>query len=321
MNRRNRRNRDEQPAQQPAAAPAPESAGEELRALRERLAAIEQRTAPEPTWHPLDRHRAERERWIAANTRMDHADPCAACGAVGGEQRRTGGSQLLASAWLCEPCTEAVEIGWGTNRVLTPPRNECLDRLASLAAGQAEPTPGFRTLAKRYGLTFALARDAKGGDGTAWSHLGDAAEWRSVGAKAVRRHAAGFGVFPAADTTALRPEMVPVPGPMRLLNPNAPAYVEAEREAPTQEEQAAQLQTEEKAVEAALLAAAAMGKERAAQAAKAAERARIDREYRAACAAQEALFKEERRKLREARSQVHQAADTAADFQEIVKGF
>ena len=108
---------------------------------------------------------------------------------------------------------------------------------------------------------------------------------------------------------------------MRLLNPNAPAYVEAEREAPTADELRDQLTREEEAVEAALLAQAAMGKERAAQAAKAAERARIDREYRAAVRAQETLFQEERHKLREARSQVHKAADTKADFQEIVKGF
>ena len=75
----------------------------------------------------MDRYRAERERWIAANSRTDHTDPCAACGAVGGEQRRTGpGTQLLATSWLCVACTEAVEQGWGTSRVLTPARNACL---------------------------------------------------------------------------------------------------------------------------------------------------------------------------------------------------
>lgn len=274
-----RRRKNAKPAEQPAAAPVPAVSEEQLKALADRLAALEQPTAPEAPWSPLDRHRAERAAWLKANIRTDHTAPCPACGVVGGEQRQTGsGAQLLALRWLCVDCTGAVELGWGTNRVTTPSRAVCLDRMASLAAGQADPTPGFRTLAARYGLVFSLARDAAGGDGTAWSHLGDLDLWRSVGGKAVRRHAAGFGVLPAVNAAeALHPESLFVPGPARIHNPSAPAWVDQAPELPTQEETAARLVVEETAIEQQLKAQARAAKERQAQA----ERDRRESEIRA----------------------------------------
>lgn len=195
--RKNRRNADEQPVQAPAAPTSDGAPDEVLKALTDRLAALEKAQAPGAPWTPLNRHRSEHAAWIATNTRTDHTDPCPACGLVGGEQRRTDpNTQLLPMTWLCTGCVGAVEIGWGTNSRSFPSWGVSLDRLAATAAGMAEPTPGFRTLASRYGLTFALARDnQEHGDGTTWGHL-DRPQWLEVGVKATKRAQAGFGELP-----------------------------------------------------------------------------------------------------------------------------
>ena len=323
-----RKNRSEPAEPTPAAAAVSAEqllAVQELAALKARLDELDQ-SRRGVDMSPVAIHRRERAEWLTNNTRTDHAAPCPACGLVGGEQRLTGRSaSVLASAWLCAPCGDAVEIGWGESSRRIPAREDAFDRLACLAAGMDEPTRSFRALAVRYGLKFALARDSRGGDGTPWSHLSEPARWLEVGVKAVRRDAAGMGVFPVVDPAALEQERVLG----KVYDPSSPtgsrtAYVSPESEPPAAEELAAQLAAEELAVEQALTAQAAAAqladKERAAQAVKDAERARIDREYRAARQAQEALFEEHRRKLRDTRQEVLRAADTKADFNAIVRG-
>jgi len=321
-----RKNRAEQPEPTPAAPVDGEQllAVQELADLKARLDELDQsRRGLDMT--PLAIHRRERDIWLATNTRSDHADPCPACGVAGGAQRLTGNNvTLLASAWLCVPCSGAVEIGWGESSRQLPARSEVLDRLACLAAGMGAPTRSFRFLAARYGLTFVLARDSRGGDGTAWSHLGDRARWQEAGAKATRRDAAGMGVFPATDPAALEPDMVLG----KVYDPSSPTMSRTDfiqkTAGPTPEELAARLDAEERAVEQALTeqakAARTAAEERAAQDVRDAERARIDREYRAARKAQEKLFEAHRRGLRADRQAVLRAADTKADFNAIVSG-
>jgi len=323
MRRKDRRNKPEQaPAPVPVEAlPAPVPAADELQALRERLALVEQQQQPVPPT-PVAARLREQERWAVVNTRTGHTDPCPACGLLGGKQRRLLGSMWRKSpTWVCMPCAETMVDGLGSNSIRTYTQPETLDRLACSAAGMDRPTRTFRALALRYGLTFTLAMDSDGGDGTAWSHLGDLERWRDVGTRAIRREEAGFGVFPMALPSALHPEMVDG----RLPDPSHPrgwrfAAVPKPVEQPSAAQLAAQLAAEEEAIETALTAQARRAAETAETAARKAERARINREYRAAVKAQEKLFSEHRRKLREARAMVLESADTRADFDAIVRG-
>lgn len=322
--RKNRRNSLEQapvaPVQTSGEAPEPAVSADELRALRERLAQVERQQQPENP-SPVAARKREQERWAATNTRMDDTDPCPACGTVGGEQRRISGSLFRKSpAWACVPCVDVMIDGYDTNRVRTFTTGETLDRLAALAAGMDRPTRSLRALASRYGLTFSLAMDSEGGDGTSWAHL-DLPRWREVGALAVRRDAAGFGVFPAVPVSALRPEMVDgrvadLTHPRGWRHSLVPKPVEP----PSAEQLAAQLAAEEAAIETELIAQHRREVEKTEEAARKAERARIDAEYRKAVRAQEALFATHRRKLREARAMVLESADTRADFNAIVSG-
>lgn len=319
---RRRKNREQAPAapvQPPAAAPAPTGATDELQVLRDRLAEVERLARPEDP-SPVAARRREEERFRAMYFRADGDTPCPLCGQVGGPQRQfTGAMFIRTPAWVCTACSEAVAPGYGTNSTRTFTRAVTLDRLACLAAGMERPTRSFRALAQRYGLTFTLAMDAEGGDGSAWSHLGDLDRWAEVGAKALRRDAAGFGAFPAPTLEALHPEMVDG----RVVDLTHPrgwrhALVPKPAEQPSEEQLAAQLAAEEEAIEAELAAQARREAERAEEAARKAERARIDREYLAARAAQEALFEQERRRLREDRARVLKSADVRADFNAIV---
>lgn len=323
---RRRKNREQAPAtpvQPPAVASAPTGATDELQVLRERLERLERleqadRQAEDAS--PVALRRREEERWAALNTRTSE-DPCRTCGAVGGEQRRVMGAMLRRTpAWVCVACVGAMIDGYDSNTTRTYSQAETLDRLACLAAGMERPTRSFRALAQRYGLTFTLAMDSDGGDGTAWSHLGDLDRWAEVGARALRRDAAGFGVFPATPVSALHPEMVDG----RVVDLTHPrgwrhAMVPKPAEQPTEEQLAAQLAAEEEAIEAELAAQVRRKAERAEEAARKAERDRIDREYRVARAAQEALFEQERRRLREDRAKVLKSADVRADFNAIVR--
>lgn len=329
MSRRSRKDRKNRstgnpPAAAPEPAPVPEVSGE-LEALRARLDRVEQERATPDVWTQMaDRHRIEREREIAAATRVDPDSPCQACGdAVALQRRMVDASLLGASGWLCDPCIQAVQPGWGTKTTRTLPRSRALDRLACLAAGMDEPTEGFAVLAGRYGLTFTLAQDSAPGDGAPWSHLGDRGEWREVGIKAVRRAAAGFGVLPVipASRALGTPETV-MGRVLDLTHPRgyrlAPVEVPPEPSAPG--DLAALLRAEETAIEAALKDRGRVAEEKAQEAARAAERARINREYRKARRELEKAIQEERRKLRGALREVHQAADTRADFNALVRG-
>lgn len=326
--RKNRRNNPEQapvaPVQPSEEAPEPAVSADELRDLLDRLALVERQQQQPEDPSPVAARKRERERWAATNTRTDSDEPCPACGTAGGEQRRISGSLFRKSpAWACVPCVNVMIDGYDTNRVRTFTTAVTLDRLAALAAGMDRPTRSLRALASRHGLTFTLAMDSDGGDGTAWSHLGqrDLGRWAEVGAKALRRDAAGFGVFPAVPVSALRPEMVDgrvadLTHPRGWRHSLVPKPVEP----PSAEQLAAQLAAEEAAIEAELIALHRKEVEKTEEAARKAERARIDAEYRKAVRAQEALFATHRRKLREARAMVLESADTRADFNAIVSG-
>ncbi|WP_405599554.1 hypothetical protein OG741_19315 [Streptomyces sp. NBC_01410] len=282
MSRRKSRKAAEQPVQAPAAAPGTEPAMDEIRALRERLDRVEKDQSPRDAWAMVaDRHRIEREREIAAHTRVSPDTPCQACGDAEAVQRRLVSPLVLgASGWICDPCMQAVQPGWGTQSTRTLNRSQGVDRLACLAAGLAEFTEGFAVLASRYGLTFQLAQDSRGdGDGTAWSHLSDLAEWRRVGELAVRRHAAGFGVFPVAT--------LPTPPEKRLgrvWDRKAGAVrlglVEEAPEPPAPGELAAQLAAEETAIAQTLKDRKRAAKEAEAAAAETARQAEVRRHWR-----------------------------------------
>lgn len=334
MSRRSRKDRKNRstgnpPAAAPEPAPVPE-VSEELEALRARLDRVEKDRATPDVWTQMaDRHRIEREREIAASTRVDPDSPCQACGDASSLQRRMVPAHVLgASGWLCDPCMQAVQPGWGTKTTVTLPRSRALDRLACLAAGMDEPTEGFAVLAGRYGLTFTLAQDSAPGDGTRgtpWSHLGDLAQWREVGIKAVRRAAAGFGVFPVIPASRLAEGEHVIGRVLDLTHPRGYrlAPVEAQPE-PSARDESARLRAEEGVIEAALKDRERVAEEKAQEAARAEERARVDAEYRKARRTLEKAIRSDagihRRELRAARDKVLATADTRADFDTIVRG-
>lgn len=314
----------EQPAQAPA--PVPEVSGE-LEALRARLDRVEQERAAPDAWAQMaDRHRIEREREIAASTRVSPDSPCQACGDAVALQRRMVPAHVLgASGWLCDPCMQVVQPGWGTRTTRILPRSRALDRLACLVAGMDEPTEGFAVLASRYGLTLVLAQDAPGqGDGTPWSHL-DLSAWHEVGLKAARRAAAGFGVLPVPPPPHLSEGEHVIGRVLDLTHPRGYrlAPVEAQPE-PSARDESARLRAEEGVIEAALKDRERVAEEKAQEAARAEERARVDAEYRKARRALEVAIKESadahRRELRATRDKVLATADTRADFNALVRG-
>lgn len=313
--RKNRRNAAQPPVQAPSLPQPTEAPTEELRALRARLDRIEQDQSPRDAWALLaDRHRIAHEREIAANTRTRPDSPCRACGDAQAVQRRLAHPEVLGSSgWLCDPCIQAVAPGWGTQSTRTMNRTQGLDRLACLAAGMDQPTKGFTVLASRYGLTFSLAQDSPGGDGTAWSHL-NTAPWREVGAKAVQRAAAGFGVFPAADPRRLLapPDVELAPAYNRVTGAIHPAITEKAPVLPTTEELTAQLRAEEAAITQALKTQARQEKEEAAQA----EKERREREIRSLHRAHQARLQAEYR----AQSRALRGDLTAALTEHAVRG-
>lgn len=299
--RKHRRNAAQPPVETQPQPQAPEAPTDELRALTERLSRLEQDQSPRDAWSLLaDRHRLAHEREIAANTRTHPDTPCRACGDAQAVQRRLTHPDVLGSSgWLCDPCIRAVQPGWGTQSSRTMNRTQGADRLACLAAGMAEPTEGFAVLASRYGLTFSLAQDSRGGDGTAWSHL-DTAQWREVGLKAVQRAAAGFGVFPAANPNRLLAPPVAELGRAydRSTGVISLAVVEKAPVLPTAEELTAQLWAEEAAITRALKAQARQEKEEAAQAEKERREREIRSHHRAHQARLQAEYRAQSRALR-----------------------
>lgn len=324
MSRKNRRNKPEPvPSAVPEPTPAPQVPAKEIQDLRERLEGLERARQQSEDPSPVAARHREKALWAAENTRTDSTDPCPACGLVGGEQRRIQGSMFRKSpTWACSPCTaNAMITGYDTNVLRTYTEAETLDRLACLAAGMSRPTPSFRALADRYGLAFTLAKDNEGGDGAAWSHLGQRDLWAEVGAKALRRENAGFGVFPATSSeSALYPKMVEgvIHDPAHPLGRQF-ALVPEPVEPPSAREVAARLAAEEAAIEAELTAQRHRAEVEAEKSAREAERDHINTEYRKAVRAQKALFASHRKGLRQARRQVLESADVRADFDAIVR--
>lgn len=309
--RKNRRDAAEQSVQAPVAPTGEGVPDEHLRALTDRLAALEQAQAPDAPWSPADAHRLRHAAWITENTRTDAADLCPACGQAGGEQRRTGiGVGLLPTTWLCGPCATAVEPGWGTaSRTLLGP-DAALDRLACTAAGMSEPTENFRTLAGRYGLTFTLARDNHvPSDGTAWGHL-DTSRWAEVGIKAAARAAANIGVIPGRYMTR---HMFPERTVTHVRDPFDPfssrlEYVTAAAHDVTATEEAAWLANEEAAVDQVLKTRVREQKEREAQEERDRRRAEILAHYQEHAAKLDTEISEARGALR---AQLTRALDAA----------
>lgn len=287
----------------PVAAPQPSAE------LLARLAALEARTeATQPApWTPAGEQQEEQAAHLAANTRTAVA-PCPACGVAeqaGGKRHLVLNPEPLGiSSWLCEPCTQAIEPGWGSQRSTILNRQQAHNNLACAAAG-IDPSHGFLTLAQRYGLRFLLAQDAKGaGDGTAWSHLPDGRdEWQRVGVLATRRAAAGWGVLPA---TRLTPEQAPDLGWVHDWSApggGRPGYVHKAPEPVTREQLDATLRAEEAAIEAALTKQAQTRRREASEARAAAVRDEREADVKAKHrAAQQRLKREYEAGLRGLRS-------------------
>lgn len=266
MSRRSRKKNANAPAPEETPTPVtsdtstPEPAApdaDELRVLRERLETLERTQAgPDAGWNPVAAHRAEQDAWVAQRTREGGA-PCAACGGTPGVLRKVDSPAFGWSlGWLCDPCTQAVEPGWGTLRRTLLNAQESRNRLACLAAGLDAYVPGFLALAQRYGLTFSLACESDRTTAGAWGHL-DVPAWREVGVKAQRRRDAGFGMHPAPLPPHLAGE--PESGIGSVVDWGAPGgarpgIVTVEPPQPSPEELASLLRAEEEAVDAALAA-------------------------------------------------------------------